>query len=62
MIALTEQGETEALKDALAPLAKALPQSVISEFDPGNVATVRALMVEVGQSLPVALLEAGGAQ
>jgi DNA repair exonuclease SbcCD nuclease subunit len=45
------------LTAALAPLAKALPPAFESEFDPIDPDTLRALMADVSQSLPVALLQ-----
>jgi exonuclease SbcD len=45
------------LSAALASLAKLLPAAVLAEFDPLDAETIRALMADVGQSLPVALLE-----
>jgi DNA repair protein SbcD/Mre11 len=56
---LHELSDTEAI-DVLAPLAKILPREVLAEFDPGNPGTVRALIGDVGRSLPVSLLAAGG--
>jgi DNA repair protein SbcD/Mre11 len=55
---LSAQGGAPAeLSAALAPLAKILPPSVLAEFDPLDAETIRALMADVSQSLPVALLE-----
>jgi exonuclease SbcD len=53
----TSTGATAELFGALAPLAKMLPSAVLSEFDPLDAETIRALMADVSQSLPVALLE-----
>lgn len=50
-------GSTDELTVALAPLAKVLPAAVLAEFDPTDTETVRALMADVGQSLPITLLE-----
>jgi DNA repair protein SbcD/Mre11 len=51
------EGSVDALAASLEPLAKALPPAVLADFDPTSSATVRALMAEVSQSLPAALLE-----
>jgi exonuclease SbcD len=56
---LHEFPDAEAI-DVLASLAKILPREVLAEFDPGDLDTVRALVGDVGRSLPVALLAAGG--
>lgn len=50
-------GVTDELSAALAPLVKVLPPAVLAEFDPLNAETIRELMADVSQSLPVALLE-----
>lgn len=50
-------GSTDDLTAALAPLGKVLPAAVLAEFDPTDSETVRALMADVGQSLPIALLQ-----
>lgn len=52
-----EAGSTDALTAALAPLARMLPAAVLAEFDPTDSETVQALMADVSQSLPIALLE-----
>jgi exonuclease SbcD len=56
---LTELSEhaPEELSAVLAPLAKMLPTAVLAEFDPLDAETIRGLMADVSQSLPVALLE-----
>jgi exonuclease SbcD len=50
-------GSAQELADTLGSLAKVLPPAVLAEFDPTDPETVRALMADVGQSLPAALLE-----
>ena len=50
-------GYPDELMAVLAPLVKVLPAAVLAEFDPTAPDTLRALMADVGQSLPVVLLE-----
>jgi exonuclease SbcD len=50
-------GAMDELSAALAPLAKALPAGVVAGLDPADPGTVKALMAEVSQSLPAALLQ-----
>lgn len=52
-----EDGSIGELLAPLAPLADALPASVLANFDPRDAETVRELMADVSRSLPVALLE-----
>lgn len=53
----SEDGSIGELLAPLAPLADALPASVLANFDPRDAETVRELMADVSRSLPVALLE-----
>jgi DNA repair protein SbcD/Mre11 len=50
-------GAMDELTAALAPLAKALPPGVLAGLDPAHPGTVKALMADVSQSLPAALLQ-----
>jgi predicted phosphodiesterase len=50
-------GAMDELTAALAPLAKALPPGVLAGLDPAGPGTVKALMADVSQSLPAALLQ-----
>ncbi len=50
-------GSAQELAETLGSLAKILPPAVLAEFDPADPDTVRALMADVSQSLPAALLE-----
>lgn len=50
-------GSSEELTATLGTLAKVLPPAVLAEFDPADPDIVRALMADVSQSLPAALLE-----
>jgi hypothetical protein len=50
-------GAMDELSAALAPLAKALPPGVLAGLDPADPGTVKALMADVSQSLPAALLQ-----
>lgn len=50
-------GAMDELTAALAPLAKALPPGVLAGLDPADPGTVKALMADVSQSLPAALLQ-----
>ncbi len=50
-------GAMDELTAALAPLAKALPPGVLAGLDPADPGTVKALMSDVSQSLPAALLQ-----
>ncbi|MDQ2759356.1 MAG: DNA repair exonuclease [Actinomycetota bacterium] len=56
-----EDGSIGELLAPLAPLADALPASVLANFDPRDAETVRELMAGVSRSLPVALLERAAA-
>lgn len=49
------------MQKILQPLADVLPEEVRAEFDPGDPDTVAALIDEVGESLPTALLEGDAA-
>jgi DNA repair exonuclease SbcCD nuclease subunit len=51
------EGAMNELSAALAPLAKALPAGVLAGLDPADPGTVKALMADVSQSLPAALLQ-----
>jgi DNA repair exonuclease SbcCD nuclease subunit len=57
---LAELSESEealdALKATFEPLARLLPPAVLADFDPTGIDTIRGLVADVGQSLPVALL------
>jgi DNA repair exonuclease SbcCD nuclease subunit len=57
---LGEFSDAEAI-DALAALANMLPAAVLTEFDPTDPQTVRALIAEVTHSLPAELLERSAA-
>ncbi len=50
-------GAMDELTAALAPLAKVLPLGVLAGLDPAHPGTVKALMADVSQSLPAALLQ-----
>jgi DNA repair protein SbcD/Mre11 len=50
-------GGMDELTAALAPLARALAPGVLAGLDPADPGTVKALMADVSQSLPAALLQ-----
>jgi hypothetical protein len=50
-------GAMDELTAALAPLARALAPGVLAGLDPADPGTVKALMADVSQSLPAALLQ-----
>ncbi|HEY2200678.1 MAG TPA: hypothetical protein VGH56_02225, partial [Solirubrobacteraceae bacterium] len=50
-------GAMDELTAALVPLAKVLPPGVLAGLDPASPGTVKALMADVSQSLPAALLQ-----